>query len=241
MAKTSPHFTFFDSYYKAGLRIKNKTERLAYYELIVKYGLYHTEPNCKECSTSALMAFDIIREIIDHGAEIATKRSAAGKKRRISTEYAEQNSEAKKSNGQQKTTKNNKISKSQQNETIRHDKTRNEMIGQESSSTPTRIDDDDSFKNFVQSPELVNIPPSLIRDIYDECKIRNWRDKNGELITRRTEYIRECAKNRLTAQFDNSQSTAATGTPQGNCELPMTDFSYYKQLIEPSTPQLPQK
>lgn len=69
-------FTFYESFYKALSRIKNKAVRADAFDCICKYALYSEMPDMETLPDSVSMAFELIRPTLDS----SRKKSENGKK-----------------------------------------------------------------------------------------------------------------------------------------------------------------
>lgn len=66
-------FTFYDSFAKAGCRIRKKTDRCAFYDALIEYALYGVLPDLESLPDVVALAFELVRPNLD-----ASRRKAGG-------------------------------------------------------------------------------------------------------------------------------------------------------------------
>lgn len=58
-------FTFYDSFAKAAERIRKKADRCEFYDAVIHYALYGTEPDFDTLPNKVAVAFECVRDILD--------------------------------------------------------------------------------------------------------------------------------------------------------------------------------
>lgn len=69
-------FTFYESFFRAASRIKDKADRAEVYDAICAYALYGTEPDLDSLSESAAIAFELSKPNLD----ASRRKASSGKK-----------------------------------------------------------------------------------------------------------------------------------------------------------------
>ena len=75
-------FTFYASFFKAVTLIPRATERCRVFEAICRYGLYGEEPNHERLGNSGVMAWQLIRPILESGRRKADSGRKGGESNR---------------------------------------------------------------------------------------------------------------------------------------------------------------
>lgn len=93
-------FTFYDSFFRAISRIKNKAARCDAYDALCQYALSGTEPDLESMPDSAAIAFELIKPNLDASRRKAQNGSAGGKSKQIESKEEANNkqTESKKEN-----------------------------------------------------------------------------------------------------------------------------------------------
>ena len=66
-------FTFYESFARAGGRIRKKTDRCAFYDALIEYALYGALPDLDDLPDVVALAFELVRPNLD-----ASRRKAGG-------------------------------------------------------------------------------------------------------------------------------------------------------------------
>lgn len=66
-------FTFYESFARAGVRIRKKTDRCAFYDALIEYALYGVLPDLESLPDVVALAFELVRPNLD-----ASRRKAGG-------------------------------------------------------------------------------------------------------------------------------------------------------------------
>ena len=69
-------FTFYESFYRAAQRIKNKAHRCQFYDIVAEYALNGIEPNVDSLPDSVAIAFELSKPNLD----ASRKKAKSGKK-----------------------------------------------------------------------------------------------------------------------------------------------------------------
>lgn len=93
-------FTFYESFFRAANRIKDKSDRAEVYDAICAYALYGTEPDLDSLSESAAIAFELSKPNLD-----ASRRKASNGKKGGEAKQTESSEEANESKPKAKTSK----------------------------------------------------------------------------------------------------------------------------------------
>ena len=93
-------FTFYESFFRAASRIKDKADRAEVYDAICAYALYGTEPDLDSLSESAAIAFELSKPNLD-----ASRRKASNGKKGGEAKQTESVEEANESKPKAKTSK----------------------------------------------------------------------------------------------------------------------------------------
>lgn len=83
-------YTHFESYTRAAMRIKKKTDRCDFYDSIGNYALYGIEPDLDSLPDSVAMAFELIKPTLDS----SKRKSENGKKGGKNNKQTESKTEA---------------------------------------------------------------------------------------------------------------------------------------------------
>lgn len=78
MRMNRSQFTFYESFYTALNRIRNKEDRADAYDAICAYALYGTEPDLDSLPDTAAIAFDLIRPNLDSSRRKAKNGKSGG-------------------------------------------------------------------------------------------------------------------------------------------------------------------
>ena len=93
-------FTFYESFFRAANRIKDKADRAEVYDAICAYALYGMEPDLDSLSESAAIAFELSKPNLD-----ASRRKASNGKKGGEAKQTESSEEANGSKPKAKTSK----------------------------------------------------------------------------------------------------------------------------------------
>lgn len=74
-------FTFFLSFAKAAERIKKKTDRCDFYDIVKNYALYGEAPDLENCADSVAIAFELIKPNLDSSRKKAQSGKEGGSKK----------------------------------------------------------------------------------------------------------------------------------------------------------------
>lgn len=72
-------FTFYLSFGKAAERIRKKSDRCDFYDIVKDYALYGTEPNLDACADAVAIAFDLIKPTLDASRRKASNGKVGGR------------------------------------------------------------------------------------------------------------------------------------------------------------------
>lgn len=107
-------FTFYESFWRAINRIKNKAARCAAYDAVCQYALYGIEPEIDKMPDSAAIAFELIKPNLDASRRKAKNGSAGGKGKQT-----ESKSEANQKQTESKKEKENKKENKKEDECLK--------------------------------------------------------------------------------------------------------------------------
>lgn len=71
-------FTFYRSFGKAAERIRKKSDRCDFYDIVKDYALYGAEPNLDVCADAVAIAFDLIKPTLDTSRRKASNGKTGG-------------------------------------------------------------------------------------------------------------------------------------------------------------------
>ena len=111
-------FTFFASFAKAAERIRKKTDRCEFYDVVKDYALYGKEPNLDGLPDSVAVAFELVRPNIDASRRKAESGKNGGKSKQTKSksEANRKQTEAKRKQGKAASKKESEKKKEGENE-----------------------------------------------------------------------------------------------------------------------------
>lgn len=74
-------FTFYSSFAKAAERIKKKTDRCDFYDIVKNYALYGEQPDLDSCADAVAIAFELIKPTLDASRKKAQSGKVGGSKK----------------------------------------------------------------------------------------------------------------------------------------------------------------
>lgn len=74
-------FTFYESFKKAAVRLKKKTDRADFYDAISDYALYGIQPEIEKCSDAVAVAIELVTPVLDASRKKASNGKAGGKRK----------------------------------------------------------------------------------------------------------------------------------------------------------------
>lgn len=189
-------FTFFASFAKAAERIRKKTDRCAFYDVVKDYALYGKEPDLEGLPDSVAVAFELVRPNID-----ASRRKAESGKNGGKSKQAESKSEANRKQTEAKR-KQGKYASKKESEKDKEGENENEKE-KESECSPPIVPSDGlaalspalrgAVEDWLQYKAEKREPykPQGLKSLISEVK--NNADRYGDAAV--IELIRQCMSN----------------------------------------------
>lgn len=172
-------FTFYSSFAKAAERIKKKTDRCDFYDIVKDYALYGKLPELEKVADSVAVAFELIRPNLDASKRKADNGRTGGKTQANS----KQNGSKTQANSKRgETTSEKENEKENEKEGEKENEIENEIENECSlSPTPLSTRRVPTFEEVCEFNRLRGalIEPKPFFDYYDAA---SWRDSEGKPV-----------------------------------------------------------
>lgn len=166
-------FTFYSSFAKAAERIKKKTDRCDFYDIVKDYALYGKLPELEKVADSVAVAFELIRPNLDASKRKADSGRAGGK----AQANGKQTASKAQANGKRGETAREKEGEKEKEKEIEIE------IENECSLSPTPLSTR-RVPTFEEVCEYNRLRGSLIdpKPFFDYYDAASWRDSEGKPV-----------------------------------------------------------
>lgn len=189
-------FTFFASFAKAAERIRKKTDRCEFYDVVKDYALYGKEPDLDGLPDSVAVAFELVRPNIDASRRKAESGKNGGKRKQTESksEANRKQTEAKRKQGKAASKKESEKEKEKEGENEREKESEcsppivppNGLVSL-SPALQSAVEDWLQYKTEKREP----YKPQGLKSLVTEVK--NNADRYGDAAV--IELIRQCMSN----------------------------------------------
>lgn len=213
-------FTFFASFAKAAERIRKKTDRCEFYDVVKDYALYGKEPDLDGLPDSVAVAFELVRPNIDASRRKAESGRNGGKSKQAESksEANWKQAEAKRKQGKAASKKESEKEKEGENEREKESECSPPIVppdGLVSLSPALRgaVEDWMQYKAEKREP----YKPKGLKSLISEVK--NNADRYGDAAV--IELIRQCMSNNWRGIIFDRLKKAPDGGKSSNVFLDM--------------------
>ena len=180
-------FTFYESFYSAIKRIKNKTAQRDAFVVLCEYALNGVEPDLDKLPDSVAIAFELVRPTLD-----ASRRKAESGKKGGSKKQTGSKTEANCKQPASKGEKENKKENEKELEIEKENKVENECIKAEFASFREAYPRKEGMQKAEEAFANVVVPvQDLLDAIEAQKKSTQWKKDNGMYIPHPAKWLDE--------------------------------------------------